>query len=175
MYRWFHGHISGKEAEKVLIEKGKNGSYLVRESQSKPGDFVLSIRCDDKVTHVMIRFQVRLFIGLSFAYGWVLQVFLIQFKQNLHICCKLYIIFIHSVNNLTFIVHVINNVLCKITSSYQLTWTHSDGKLPIYIWGHELYWNILCNWYWGHPCIYVIVYCEVKTNQLSSFWYNLKF
>ncbi|KAJ8319954.1 hypothetical protein KUTeg_001541 [Tegillarca granosa] len=37
--RWFHGHISGKEAEKVLIEKGKNGSYLVRESQSKPGDF----------------------------------------------------------------------------------------------------------------------------------------
>ncbi|XP_062569813.1 tyrosine-protein phosphatase non-receptor type 11-like [Saccostrea cucullata] len=39
--RWFHGSISGKEAEKVLMEKGKNGSYLVRESQSKPGDFVL--------------------------------------------------------------------------------------------------------------------------------------
>lgn len=59
--RWFHGHISGKEAEKVLIEKGKNGSYLVRESQSKPGDFVLSIRCDDKVTHVMIRFQGNMY------------------------------------------------------------------------------------------------------------------
>lgn len=52
--RWFHGHLSGKEAEKVLTEKGKNGSYLVRESQSKPGDYVLSVRCDDKATHVMI-------------------------------------------------------------------------------------------------------------------------
>lgn len=57
--RWFHGHLSGKEAEK-LLEKGKNGSFLVRESQSKPGDFVLSVRSEDKVTHVMIRFLVTL-------------------------------------------------------------------------------------------------------------------
>ncbi|KAL5013867.1 hypothetical protein ScPMuIL_008137 [Solemya velum] len=55
--RWFHGHISGKEAEKFLLDKGKNGSYLVRESLSKPGDFVLSVRSEDKVTHVMIRCQ----------------------------------------------------------------------------------------------------------------------
>ncbi|BET02499.1 Tyrosine-protein phosphatase [Nesidiocoris tenuis] len=55
--RWFHGHLSGKEAEKLILEKGKNGSFLVRESQSKPGDFVLSVRTDDKVTHVMIRCQ----------------------------------------------------------------------------------------------------------------------
>ncbi|RWS28580.1 tyrosine-protein phosphatase non-receptor type 11-like protein [Leptotrombidium deliense] len=55
--RWFHGALSGKEAEKLVLEKGKNGSFLVRESQSKPGDYVLSVRTDDKVTHVMIRFQ----------------------------------------------------------------------------------------------------------------------
>lgn len=55
--RWFHGHISGKEAEKCLMEKGRNFSYLVRESQSKPGDYVLSVRTEDKVTHVMIRCQ----------------------------------------------------------------------------------------------------------------------
>ncbi|XP_006811921.1 tyrosine-protein phosphatase non-receptor type 11-like, partial [Saccoglossus kowalevskii] len=55
--RWFHGHISGKEAERCLMEKGKNGSYLVRESQSKPGDFVLSVRCEERVTHIMIRSQ----------------------------------------------------------------------------------------------------------------------
>ena len=60
-FRWFHGHITGKEAEKHLTVKGKNGSYLVRESQSKPGDFVLSVRTDDKVTHVMIRSQVSLY------------------------------------------------------------------------------------------------------------------
>ncbi|CAH1105438.1 unnamed protein product [Psylliodes chrysocephalus] len=54
-YKWFHGHLSGKEAEKLILDRGKNGSFLVRESQSKPGDFVLSVRTDDKVTHVMIR------------------------------------------------------------------------------------------------------------------------
>ncbi|KAJ6636771.1 Tyrosine-protein phosphatase corkscrew [Pseudolycoriella hygida] len=56
-YTWFHGNISGNEAEKLLLGRGKNGSFLVRESQSKPGDFVLSVRTDDKVTHVMIRWQ----------------------------------------------------------------------------------------------------------------------
>lgn len=59
-FRWFHGHIVGKDAEKLLLDKGKNGSFLVRESNSKPGDFVLSVRVDDThVTHVMIRFHVR--------------------------------------------------------------------------------------------------------------------
>ncbi|KAK2193790.1 hypothetical protein NP493_5g05024 [Ridgeia piscesae] len=53
--RWFHGQIPGKMAEKLLVEKGKHGSYLVRASQSKPGDFVLSVRTEDKVTHVMIK------------------------------------------------------------------------------------------------------------------------
>ncbi|KAL4221285.1 protein tyrosine phosphatase [Mactra antiquata] len=53
--RWFHGHISGREAEKQLMMRGKYGSYLVRESQSKPGDFVLSVKCEDRVTHVKIR------------------------------------------------------------------------------------------------------------------------
>ncbi|KAI5718498.1 tyrosine-protein phosphatase corkscrew isoform X5 [Diaphorina citri] len=57
--RWFHGQLSGKEAEQLILQKGKNGSFLVRESQSKPGDFVLSVRTDDKVTHVMIRCQAE--------------------------------------------------------------------------------------------------------------------
>ncbi|XP_039732698.1 tyrosine-protein phosphatase non-receptor type 11-like isoform X2 [Pteropus medius] len=62
--RWYHGHLSGKEAEKLLMEKGRPGSFLVRESQSKPGDFVLSVLTQlpatadrPPVTHVMIRFQ----------------------------------------------------------------------------------------------------------------------
>ncbi|TRY80125.1 hypothetical protein TCAL_09892 [Tigriopus californicus] len=54
--RWFHGHLSGKEAEK-LLEKGKSGSFLVRESQSKPGDYVFSVRSNDRVTHVKIRYN----------------------------------------------------------------------------------------------------------------------
>uniref|UniRef100_A0A8C7RKN8 protein-tyrosine-phosphatase n=1 Tax=Oncorhynchus mykiss TaxID=8022 RepID=A0A8C7RKN8_ONCMY len=65
--RWYHGHLSGRDAEKLLMDKGKPGSFLVRESQSKPGDFVLSVLTNEekhenvdrktKVTHVMIRHQ----------------------------------------------------------------------------------------------------------------------
>lgn len=65
--RWFHGPLSGKEAERLLMEKGKRGSFLVRGSQRYPGDFVLSVVTGDdkwksndgksKVSHVMIRCQ----------------------------------------------------------------------------------------------------------------------
>jgi len=53
--RWFHGHLSGREAEKVLMEKGRYGSFLVRESQGQPGNYVICVRADDRITHVRIR------------------------------------------------------------------------------------------------------------------------
>ena len=37
------------------MEKGQNGSYLVRASTSKPGCYVLTVRCEDRVAHIMIR------------------------------------------------------------------------------------------------------------------------
>jgi len=55
--RWFHGSLTGKETEELLLNKAENGAYLVRESQSEPGDYVISARTDDKVTHVKIRYQ----------------------------------------------------------------------------------------------------------------------
>lgn len=53
--RWYHGQLTAKEAERIMLENGKNGSFLVRESQRQPGDFVLSVRTRDRVTHVIIR------------------------------------------------------------------------------------------------------------------------
>ena len=54
--RWFHGHISGADADK-LLKKARKGSFLVRESRRDPGDYVLTVRNDDgdKMTHVKIR------------------------------------------------------------------------------------------------------------------------
>ncbi|XP_016982314.1 tyrosine-protein phosphatase corkscrew isoform X2 [Drosophila rhopaloa] len=81
-YTWFHGNLSGKEAEKLILDRGKNGSFLVRESQSKPGDFVLSVRTDDKVTHVMIRWQDKKYDvggGESFA---TLSELIEHYKRN---------------------------------------------------------------------------------------------
>lgn len=51
--------MSAKEAEELMLERGKNGSFLVRQSQSSPGDYALCVRCDDRVTHVIIRSQVN--------------------------------------------------------------------------------------------------------------------
>ena len=39
-----------KYKHQVLLEKGRNGSFLVRESQGHPGNYVLSVRSEDKVT-----------------------------------------------------------------------------------------------------------------------------
>lgn len=61
--------MSGKEAEKLLLQKGRPGSSLVHESQSNPGDFPLSVLtqrwdkaqgvgCQPRVTHILICFQV---------------------------------------------------------------------------------------------------------------------
>ncbi|XP_064415041.1 tyrosine-protein phosphatase non-receptor type 6-like [Latimeria chalumnae] len=62
--RWYHGHLSGANAETMLSEKGAPGSFLVRESMSKPGDFVLSVLTNEfrdvggekkpRVTHVKV-------------------------------------------------------------------------------------------------------------------------
>nr|BAJ52648.1 protein tyrosine phosphatase type N6 [Monosiga ovata] len=52
--RWFHGQISGRECEGLLLSQAQDGSFLVRSSQHNPGDFVLSVRCKDRVSHIMI-------------------------------------------------------------------------------------------------------------------------
>ncbi|KAF7238145.1 Tyrosine-protein phosphatase non-receptor type 6, partial [Varanus komodoensis] len=44
--RWYHGHLSGPAAETMLQTKAAPWTFLVRESLSKPGDFVLSVLTD---------------------------------------------------------------------------------------------------------------------------------
>ncbi|KAJ8005199.1 hypothetical protein DPEC_G00144150 [Dallia pectoralis] len=46
--RWYHGHLSGPNAEKLLWERDEPGTFLVRQSLSKPGDFVLSVLTEEK-------------------------------------------------------------------------------------------------------------------------------
>ncbi|XP_073702827.1 tyrosine-protein phosphatase non-receptor type 6 isoform X2 [Garra rufa] len=58
--RWYHGHLSGPNAEKLLRERDEPGTFLVRESLSKPGDFVMSVLTDDltsagrRVSHIKV-------------------------------------------------------------------------------------------------------------------------
>ncbi|KAL0985101.1 hypothetical protein UPYG_G00152910 [Umbra pygmaea] len=64
--RWYHGHLSGPNAEKLLWERDEPGTFLVRQSLSKPGDFVLSVLTEEKskaasagrrVSHIKIMCQ----------------------------------------------------------------------------------------------------------------------
>ncbi|XP_061675725.1 tyrosine-protein phosphatase non-receptor type 6 isoform X3 [Syngnathoides biaculeatus] len=62
--RWYHGHLSGPNAEKMLSAREESGTFLVRESLSKPGDFVLSVLTDERgktgarrVSHIKIMCQ----------------------------------------------------------------------------------------------------------------------
>ncbi|KAM3873249.1 LOW QUALITY PROTEIN: tyrosine-protein phosphatase non-receptor type 6 [Diretmus argenteus] len=59
--RWYHGHLSGPSAERLLGERNEPGTFLVRESLSKPGDFVLSVLTEERnkaggrrVSHIKI-------------------------------------------------------------------------------------------------------------------------
>ncbi|KAE8743012.1 hypothetical protein FOCC_FOCC011388, partial [Frankliniella occidentalis] len=52
---WFHPNISGVDAEVLLMERGRDGSFLARPSRSTAGDFTLSVRRNGVVTHIKIQ------------------------------------------------------------------------------------------------------------------------
>ena len=56
MNRYFIGKIRRHEAEKqLMIQSNSSGSFLVRESETRPGELVLSIRDREMVRHYRIR------------------------------------------------------------------------------------------------------------------------
>ncbi|NP_001167468.1 protein tyrosine phosphatase non-receptor type 6 L homeolog [Xenopus laevis] len=55
MGRWLHQNITGQEAETLLKSRGVHGSFLVRPSRKRQGDFSLSVRVEDSVTHIRIQ------------------------------------------------------------------------------------------------------------------------
>ncbi|XP_039263202.1 growth factor receptor-bound protein 2-like isoform X2 [Styela clava] len=52
---WYHGRISRLEAENILGQKPlPDGAFLIRESESSPGDFSLSVKYGDGVQHFKV-------------------------------------------------------------------------------------------------------------------------
>uniref|UniRef100_A0A4W4EHT2 Tyrosine-protein phosphatase non-receptor type n=1 Tax=Electrophorus electricus TaxID=8005 RepID=A0A4W4EHT2_ELEEL len=54
-FRWFHRDLSGLDAESLLKTRGVHGSFLARPSKKNVGDFSLSVRVDNTVTHIRIQ------------------------------------------------------------------------------------------------------------------------
>ncbi|CAL8089358.1 unnamed protein product [Orchesella dallaii] len=52
-HSWYRGRITRAETEKFLSDK-PDGSFLIRVSESSPGDFSLSVKCPDGVQHFKV-------------------------------------------------------------------------------------------------------------------------
>lgn len=65
--RFFHMSIGGTEAEDLLQDE-PNGTYLVRESNSVPGEYALTVKNDDIVLHIRIYHTVLIFLIFSFIF-----------------------------------------------------------------------------------------------------------
>nr|CAD7262139.1 unnamed protein product [Timema shepardi]CAD7568859.1 unnamed protein product [Timema californicum] len=50
---WYYGRITRADAEKLLLNKHE-GAFLIRVSESSPGDFSLSVKCSDGVQHFKV-------------------------------------------------------------------------------------------------------------------------
>ncbi|XP_074605573.1 growth factor receptor-bound protein 2 drk [Brevipalpus obovatus] len=52
-HEWYYGRITRADAEKLLKNKHE-GAFLIRVSESSPGDFSLSVKCSDGVQHFKV-------------------------------------------------------------------------------------------------------------------------
>ncbi|XP_074642302.1 growth factor receptor-bound protein 2-like [Tubulanus polymorphus] len=53
-HKWFHGKVKRSDAENILKSQPHNGAFLVRESESTPGDFSLSVKYQSGVQHFKV-------------------------------------------------------------------------------------------------------------------------
>ncbi|CAH2099011.1 unnamed protein product [Euphydryas editha] len=54
MTSWYFGGMSRAEATKLLLSETESGVFLVRDSKTIHGDYVLCVREDDRVSHYII-------------------------------------------------------------------------------------------------------------------------
>lgn len=51
---WYHGRITRAKAEDTLTKQPHDGAFLIRESESTPGDFSLSVKFGGGVQHFKV-------------------------------------------------------------------------------------------------------------------------
>lgn len=51
---WYHGQLTRQEADELLLAEREPGVFLVRDSNTSVGDFVLCVKEDVKISHFII-------------------------------------------------------------------------------------------------------------------------
>ncbi|XP_029937034.1 cytoplasmic protein NCK2a [Myripristis murdjan] len=54
---WYYGNITRHQAECILNERGEEGDFLVRDSESSPSDFSVSLKAVGKNKHFKVQLQ----------------------------------------------------------------------------------------------------------------------
>lgn len=52
---WYHGRVARKDAEAVLNSQAANGQFIVRSSETKPGDYSISMKAPDRIKHFNVK------------------------------------------------------------------------------------------------------------------------
>eukprot|EP00118_Oscarella_pearsei_P024617 m.306437 g.306437 ORF g.306437 m.306437 type:complete len:214 (+) comp41233_c0_seq1:111-752(+) len=53
-HKWYRGKLPRLKAEETLLKQKLDGAFLIRDSESTPGDFSLSVRYQDQVQHFKV-------------------------------------------------------------------------------------------------------------------------
>ncbi|KAL7074748.1 hypothetical protein ACQ4LE_006110 [Meloidogyne hapla] len=54
---WYYGHITREQADLLLRQRGSEGDFLVRDSESMPGDFSISLNDSQRNKHFWIHYE----------------------------------------------------------------------------------------------------------------------
>jgi NCK adaptor protein len=52
---WYHGKVARREAESLLNLRAAHGQFIVRSSETKPGDFSISMKAPDRIKHFNVK------------------------------------------------------------------------------------------------------------------------
>ncbi|XP_038576755.1 cytoplasmic protein NCK2-like isoform X1 [Micropterus salmoides] len=52
---WYYGNITRQQAECILNERGEEGDFLIRDSESSPNDFSVSLKASGKNKHFKVQ------------------------------------------------------------------------------------------------------------------------
>ncbi|KAL8567615.1 hypothetical protein ACOMHN_054428 [Nucella lapillus] len=78
---WFHPNLTRHTAESILLQNGKDGTYLLRSSSKGGGEYALSVKFEQSVKHFNI---VWTGTNITFGHGTFRSIndFIVHFKNK---------------------------------------------------------------------------------------------
>ncbi|CAF0808547.1 unnamed protein product [Rotaria sp. Silwood1] len=55
--KYYHGSISHPQVMSLLNKYGQNGTFLVRDSETTPGDYVICVKTSDNIANIKIKYS----------------------------------------------------------------------------------------------------------------------